>query len=297
MPRWTATLLAALVITATTCGGAAPGRDLPAGTGSAAVAPPPISSRPNVNIAATTTIQDSGLLDALVPDFERRTGYRARVTVQGTGAVLALAAKGDVDATLVHEPRQELAFMATGSAVRRELVMYNDFILVAPPGDPASVRGKSVEDAFRAIAAARAPFISRGDRSGTDVAEKAIWSRIGVAPGAPWYVESGTGQGASLVVASERRAYLITDRGTFFGRKASLALVVAVEPQPRILNLYHAITMNERRFPLVNAAGGDAWVSYLLSPAGQAAIEAFGRDRFGTALFFPAAGKDESALR
>ena len=290
--RRTVALLAAALLVAG-CGGAAPA---PGPARPVAAAVPPIPVRPDVNLGASTTVEDSGLLDALVADFGARTGYRAKVTAQGTGAILGLAGKGDLDAILVHEPRQELAFMGTGSGARRDLVMYNDFILVGPPGDPAGTKGRAIEDAFRAIAAARAPFISRGDRSGTDVAEKAVWSRIGVTPGAPWYVESGTGQGQSLVVASEKKAYLITDRGTFFGRKAGLALGVTVEPQPRLLNLYHVITIDPARFPRTNAAGGTAFARYLLSPEGQELIGSFGRDRFGTSLFLPAAGKDESAL-
>ena len=292
MFRAAATLLGAILVAG--CGGTS---SAPSTAGASAPAAVPVPGLPDVSIAVTTTFQDSGLLDALIPDFERRTGYRAKVTAQGTGAVLALAAKGDVDALLVHEPRQELAFMATGGGARRDLVMYNDFILVGPPGDPAGTKGRTIEDAFRAIAAVKAPFISRGDRSGTDVAEKAVWARIGVTPGAPWYVESGTGQGQSLVVASEKKAYLITDRGTFFGRKASLALGVTVEPQPRLLNVYHVITIDPARFPRTNAAGGTAFARYLLSPEGQDLIGSFGRDRFGTAPFLPAAGKDESTLR
>ncbi len=296
MFRVAAALLSVMLVA--TCGAASPAAALaPSTAGPSAPAAVPVPGRPDVSIGVTTTFQDSGLQDALVPDFEHRTGYRAKVTAQGTGAVLALAAKGDVDAILVHEPRQELAFMGTGSGARRDLVMYNDFILVGPPGDPAGTKGRTIEDAFRAIAAAKAPFVSRGDRSGTDVAEKAIWSRIGLAPGAPWYLESGTGQGQALVVASEKKAYLIADRGTFFGRKAVLALDVMVEPQPRLLNLYHVITIDPARFPRTNSAGGTAFARYLLSPEGQDLIGSFGRDRFGASLFLPAAGKDEGALR
>ena len=255
------------------------------------------AQRGDVRLGATTTVQDSGLLDALVADFERRTGVRVRATVQGTGAVLDIAKRGDVDVVLVHEPAQELAFMASGFGRRRDLIMYNDFILVGPPSDPAGAKGKTIEDAFRAIAAAQAPFISRGDRSGTDVAERSIWPRAGIAPAPPWYAESGVGQGQSLVVASERKAYILTDRGTFFGSKASLALDVIVEPQPRLLNLYHAIAVDPAKAPNANAAAADAWIAYLLSADGQRLIGDFGRDRFGLALFVPAAGKDERELR
>ena len=216
-----------------------------------------------------------------------------RTAVQGTGAILNLARRADVDVAFVHEPEQEAAFMSEGKGGRRELVMYNDFILVGPPADAARTKGRSIEDAFRAIATAGATFISRGDRSGTDATEKAIWKRSGVTPAAPWYVESGVGQFQSLVVASERRGYMLVDRGTYFGRRAALQLEVMVEPQPRLLNVYHVITVRGAK----NEAGANAFSDYLLGPDGQRLIDGFGRDRFGVPLFFPAAGKDETSLR
>ncbi len=251
--------------------------------------------RADLIVGATTTVQDSGLLDALVPDFERRTGYRVRTSIGATNATLALASKGDVDVVLVHEPAQELDFVQSGFAKRRLLVMYNDFILVGPPTDPARIKGRSLDDAFRAIAAVGATFISRSDRSGTDVAEKNTWTRLGIRP-APWYVETGVGQGQSLIIASERRAYILTDRGTFFGRKNTLALDVLVEPSPRLPNIYHVITLDPARLPRVNAAGGDAWAEYLVSSPGQRLIQEFGQATFGVELFFPAAGQDEARL-
>jgi tungstate transport system substrate-binding protein len=254
-------------------------------------------ARGEVRVGTTTTVQDSGLLDVLVADFEKRTGWRARASVQGTGAVLAVARRGDVDVVLVHEPAQELAFMREGFGRRRELVMFNDFILVGPPGDPAAAKGKSVEEAFRAIAGARATFVSRGDRSGTDVAEKAAWQRTGLAPSSPWYLESGVGQAQSLIVASERKAYMLSDRGTFFGRRNALALEVMVEPSPRLLNLYHVIALDTAKVPAANAKAADAWVEYVLSPDAQRLIAEFGKDRFGVALFEAAAGKREQDLR
>ncbi len=252
--------------------------------------------RTDVIVGATTTAQDSGLLDALVPDFERRTGYRVRTSIGGTNATLGLAGRGDVDVILVHEPAQEQAFVQSGFTKRRVLVMYNDFILVGPPADPAKIKSRSLDDAFRAISATGATFISRGDRSGTDVAEKNTWARLGIRPAAPWYIETGVGQGQSLIVASERKGYILTDRGTFFGRKNTLALDVLVEPLPRLPNIYHVITLDPGRLPKVNAAGGDAWADYLVSAAGQRLIGEFGKATYGAALFFPAAGQDEANL-
>lgn len=259
----------------------------------AACAPAPVVE---VRLGATTTIQDSGLLDVLVGDFERRGGGKVRTTVQGTSAILGVAKRGDVDVVLAHEPALELAFMSEGYGRRRDLVMYNDFVLAGPPSDPAGTHGATIENAFRRIAAAGATFISRGDGSGTDVAEKAVWQRIGVRPAPPWYLESGVGQGQSLVVASERKGYIVTDRGTFLGRRAALALDVLVEPQPRLLNLYHVIAVEPARAPRASARAADTWIQYLVSPDAQRLIGEFGRDRFGRSLFTPAAGQSETDL-
>lgn len=252
--------------------------------------------RRDVLLATTTSVQDSGVLDAIRADFEKTTGDRLRATAQGTGAALKIGSSGQVDVVLVHEPVQEGEFMAAGYGKRRELVMYNRFVLVGPPSDPAHVRGRGLEDALRAIAGAAAPFISRGDRSGTDVADKAAWARANLTPRAPWYVEAGTGQGASLRVASERKAYMLVDSGTFTSQRADLSLDILVDPQPPVLNLYHVITVDPARFPGVNARGASTFVDRLLSAEGQRTIGAFGVDRFGTPLFVPAAGRGEGSL-
>ncbi len=265
--------------------------------GACAPGPPGSTDRREVLLAATTSVQDSGLLDALVRAFEAESSLRLRASVQGTGAALSLGARGQVDVLLTHEPRQELAFMEAGSGKRRVLVMHNEFVLVGSPADPAAARGRSIDDAFRAIAASGVTFVSRGDRSGTDVAEKSVWGRIGVTPKAPWYIESGTGQAQSLVVASERKAYMLVDSGTFLSHRSSLALELLVEPRPRLINPYHAITVDPAKFPRVNARGADAFVDFLLSSAGQRLIGEHGRDRYGTPLFTPAAGLDEGSLR
>lgn len=254
-----------------------------------------VAERP-VRLGATTTVQDSGLLDALVADFERRTGRQVRASIQGTGAILGLARRGDVDVVLVHEPSQELELMRDGYGARRVIVMSNDFVLAGPPGDPAGVTGRSIDEAFRAIAEHGSTFISRGDRSGTDVAEKAIWVRAGLRPRAPWYLESGVGQGQSLVVASERRAYMLTDRGTFLVSRAKLDLTILVEPRPSLPNVYHAITLDPVRVPAADRAAAEAFVGYLVSTEGQELIRSFGRERFGTPPFVPAAGRDESGV-
>lgn len=251
-----------------------------------------VGERP-VRLGATTSVQDSGLLDALTADFERRSGRKVRASVQGTGAILGLARRGDVDVVLVHEPSQELELMRDGYGARRVTVMYNDFVLAGPPSDPAGVRGRPIEAAFRAIAELGSTFVSRGDRSGTDLAEKAIWARAGLRPRGPWYVESGVGQGQSLVVTSERRAYMLTDRGTFLVSRARLDLAILVEPSPRLTNVYHAITLDPVKVPNADHAAAEAFVGYLISAEGQELIGSFGRERFGIPLFVPAAGRDE----
>ncbi len=272
-----------------------------AGSGAGSDATPPASAsapaRPDVLLATTTSTQDSGLLDVVLPDFERATGYRVKTTAVGTGAALALGAKGDADVLLVHAPSSELAFMGQGNGDQRLLVMHNDFLLVGPANDPAAARGRSIVDALKAIAATRALFISRGDGSGTDLLEKALLKKAAVTAAAGWYVESGTGMGQSLTVASEKRAYIITDRATYLARRSSLALESIVEGGADLLNVYHVITVNAAKFSRVNRQGADAFASYLVSPRAQSIVASFGKDTFGQALFFADAGQNEADLR
>lgn len=250
----------------------------------------------DVRLGTTTSVQDSGLLDALVGDFEDRTGRRVRAAVQGTGAVLDLARRGEVDVVLVHEPEQERRFVADGFGEGRILVMYNSFVLVGPPDDPAATAGSDIDEAFRRIASAGTPFVSRGDRSGTDVMERSIWPRAGAAPAEPWYIESGVGQAQSLIVASERRAYMLVDRGTFLSQRSRLELEILVDPEPMLVNPYHAIAVSPSRAPAADREAAAAWIAYLGSEATQRLIADLGRDRYGEALFSPAAGRNESEL-
>ncbi len=284
---------AALLISA--CGGAGPG----AASGAPSAAPSaaaPSPARPELLLATTTSTQDSGLLDVLIPDFEKKTGYKVKTTAVGTGAALALGAKGDADVLLVHAPSAELDYMKGGNGDRRLLIMHNDFVVVGPANDPAKIKGLKALDAFTAIAAAKATFISRGDNSGTDILEKALWKQAGIVPDKGWYVESGTGMGQSLTVANEKKAYIITDRATYLARTSTLQLDILVEKDAPLLNIYHVITVNATKFPKVNTAGANAFADYLVSPATQQLIGTFGVDKFGQALFFPDAGKKESDL-
>jgi tungstate transport system substrate-binding protein len=260
----------------------------------AACAPtPPAAARPDLLLATTTSTQDSGLLDVLIPDFEKKTGYKVKTSAVGTGAALAIGARGDADIVLVHAPSLERDFMAQGNGGRRLFVMHNDFIVVGPPSDPAKIKGRPVLDAMKALAAAKAPFISRGDSSGTDVLEKSLWKQAGITPAKPWYVEAATGMGQTLQIASEKNAYTIADRATYLARKATLQLALLNDGDPPLLNYYHIITVNPAKFPKVNALGADSFASYLTAPDTQAIIARFGVDRYGQQLFFPDAGKTD----
>jgi tungstate transport system substrate-binding protein len=258
---------------------------------------PAAATRRDVLLATTTSFQDSGLLDVLKGDFEKRTGYHLRPTAVGTGAALAIGARGDADVVFVHAVDEELTFMDAGNGARRLLVMHNDFVIVGPPADPAHLRGKDAITAFRTIAASQATFVSRGDNSGTNIFELGMWKKAGVAPAGPWYVQAGTGMGQALQVTSEKRAYTLSDRGTFLSRRAGLQLEIIVQRDPPLLNPYHVITVDPKRFPGVNAAGANAFADYLVSADTQGLIASFGIDTYGEPLFIPDAGKDEKDIR
>ena len=248
-----------------------------------------------VVVATTTSVQDSGLLDVLVPMFERRTALAVKPIPVGTGQALALAARGEADVVLAHAPALERQYVAQGALRNRRPVMANDFVVVGPPGDPARVQGAGTAvEALRRIAATGARFISRGDRSGTHAVEVALWRTAGLEPRAPWYLESGQGMGATLAIASDRRAYSLTDRATLLalGRRLDLAIVLAGGPDLR--NVYAVLEVNPANGPRVNAAGGRAFADFLVSPDAQEVIRTFGVDRYGRALFVPLAGRAEA---
>lgn len=282
-------LLAGLLLAA--C--AAPAAQAPAAQPSASFSPSPSPARPDLLLATTTSTQDSGLLDVLIPDFEKKTGYKVKTSAVGTGAALAIGARGDADVVLVHAPSLETDFMKQGNGDRRLFVMHNDFIVVGPPSDPAKIKGKPVLDALKALAAAQATFISRGDNSGTDVLEKSLWKQAGITPAKPWYVEAATGMGQTLQIASEKNAYTITDRATYLSQKSHLQLDIINGGDPPLLNYYHVITVNPTKFPKVNFAGANAFADYLVHPDTQKIIASFGVDKFGQPLFFPDAGKPD----
>ncbi len=265
-------------------------------------APPavPRPANPAMILATTTSTQDSGLLDVLIPDFEVKTGYSVKVVAVGSGAALKMGQEGNADVLLVHSPSAEKTFMDGGYGSDRRLVMHNDFILVGPKADPAGVkRAASAVDAFQKIAGAGMQFISRGDQSGTNAKELALWKSAGLDPAgtrAPWYVESGQGMGATLIIASEKGAYTLTDRATFLANQGNLSLEILYQGDDALLNVYHVILVNHAKWPNSNVDGATAFADYLVSPETQALIGSFGVDKYGQQLFVPDAGKTDAEL-
>jgi tungstate transport system substrate-binding protein len=249
-------------------------------------------------LATTTSTQDSGLLDELLPKFKEESGYKVKVIAVGSGEALAMADRGDADAVLAHAPSSEQELVDRGSVVNRQLVMHNDFVIVGPADDPAGIKGmKSATEALTTIADQGAPFISRGDDSGTDKLEKSLWKKAGLSPqGQGWYEESGQGMGATLQITNQRGAYTISDRGTYLAQSSNLELEVLVEGDPVLLNVYHVMQVNPEQFSGVNAEGGKAFVDFMVSADTQKIIGDFGADKFGQPLFTPDAGKSESEL-
>ncbi len=247
--------------------------------------------RQDVILATTTSVQDSGLLEALLPPFEAGTPYRVKTIAVGTGQALELARHGAVDVVLAHAPKAEMELLESGAVADRELVMSNEFVVVGPAADPAGAgQHRRAADAFAGIAAAGAPFVSRGDASGTHQRELELWQQAGVEPQGAWYQQAGVGMGQTLSLASERGAYALADRATFAVLLPHLRLRIVLEGDPELQNPYHVLRVSARRFPRVNAAGAAALVAYLLAPETQARIGAFGRERYGQPLFVPAMG-------
>ena len=265
--------------------------------GVAAVAPAGAQQK-NIILATTTSTQDSGLLDVLIPMFEKKTGYFVKTIAVGSGQAMAMGEKGEADVLLVHSPAAEQKFMAGGYGVNRRLVMHNDFIVVGPPADPAKIKGtKSAAEAFKKVASTDSLFMSRGDNSGTNAQEKAIWKAANINPeGQKWYQQTGLGMGQTLSVAAEKKAYTLTDRGTYLAMKKQLGLDILCEGDAILLNIYHVIEVNSAKWPKVNAAGGKAFADFMVSPETQGVIKTFGVEKFGSPLFFPDAGKKVEEL-
>ena len=254
----------------------------------------------DIVLATTTSVRDAGLLEFLLPRFERESGRSVRVIAVGSGQAMELGRWGEVDILIVHAPEAEVEFMAQGYGSERLPLAHNEFVIVGPRGDPANVRGfTSAVAAFQAIARSRPRFVSRGDRSGTQAKELLLWKLAGVAPNPKtdaWYVESGQGMGATLTITSQRRAYTISDRATYLAQQANLDLVVLFEGDPQLLNIYHVIQVDPEKFDNLNDDGAAAFADFLVSKKGQAIIRDFGVEEFGQPLFVPDAGKSEEDL-
>ncbi len=243
-----------------------------------------------LRLSTTTSTENSGLLAVLIPPFEAQSGLKVDVIAVGTGKALKLAERGDVDVTLVHAPELEEPFVKHGFGVNRRYVMSNDFVIVGPPHDRSGIRGTSdARMAFQKIAVGKALFISRGDRSGTHTKELSLWEKTGLNPSPAWYLEAGRGMGAVLVIADQKRAYTLTDRGTYLALRRKLDLAILVEGDPTLFNPYHVIAVNPATHPHVNYLGAMLFIGWLTSPAGQKIIADFGREEFGRPLFIPAA--------
>lgn len=250
-----------------------------------------------VILATTTSTQDSGLLDVLVPLFERQAGYKVKTIAVGSGQAMAMGKRGEADVLLVHSPDDEKAFMAEGYGSTRRLVMHNDFIIVGPANDPAGLRhAKSSVEAFKKMAQGGHLFLSRSDNSGTHAREKKLWKAAGIAPEGKWYQQTGLGMGETLNVTAEKKGYTLADRGTYLALKKSLGLEMLAQGDPKLLNVYHVIELNTARWPKVNAAGGKAFADFMVSKQVQDVIGKFGVDKFGGPLFFPDAGKKPETL-
>ncbi|MGW5956504.1 substrate-binding domain-containing protein [Methylorubrum thiocyanatum] len=253
----------------------------------------PLSAEPaSIVVASTTSTEQSGLFKHILPLFKQKTGIEVKVVALGTGQAFDAARRGDADVVLVHDRPAEDKFVAEGFAKARQDLMYNDFVLIGPKDDPAGIRGKGVEEAFWKIAAAKAPFVSRGDRSGTHSAELRSWKEAGIDLGAvrgDWYRDVGQGMGPALNTASSLGAYILADRGTWLSFKNRGDLTILVEGDPRLFNPYGVMLVNPDKHPTVKVKEGQAFIDWLVSSEGQKAIAGYTIN--GEQLFFPSAKK------
>ena len=251
-----------------------------------AQAAPPVEK--TVILATTTSTQDSGLLDELIPVFQKQTGYVVKTIAVGSGQAIAMGKRGEADVLLVHSPEAEAALVADGAGVNRRIVMHNDYILLGPPADPAGLAKLSAVASFQRLASTGSPFVSRGDNSGTHAMELKLWKAAGIAPeGKAWYQQTGQGMGQTLAVAAEKKGHVLADRGTYLALRKKLGLAILHEGDAALRNVYHVIEVNGTRFPKVNTAGGRAFADFMVSKAVQTRIKEFGIATYGSPLFFP----------
>jgi len=256
----------------------------------------PKPANPALILATTTSTQDSGLLDVLIPLFEKQTGYEVKTVAVGTGQALAMGEEGNADVLLVHAPASEVTFMENGFGSERYLVMHNDFLIVGPANDPAGVaQAATTVDAFKAIYNAGATFVSRADDSGTHKMELSLWKKAEMDPaGQAWYLEAGQGMGATLRIASEKGGYTLTDRATYLASKDTLSLAIVLEGDKALLNIYHVIVINPEKHTKINLAGAQAFAKFMVAADTQKTIAEFGVDEYGEPLFYPDADKTDA---
>jgi tungstate transport system substrate-binding protein len=273
--KWQVLLTVILLLALAACGGAAEEEAQTTGQ--------------TLLLATTTSTEDSGLLTFILPDFTEKTGAAVEVVAVGTGQALQLGRDGNADVVLVHARASEDQFMADGHGVRREDVMYNDFVIVGPPDDPAGIGGgRDAAIALRQLAEAQSPFVSRGDDSGTHSKEKAVWAAAGVEPAGDWYISAGQGMGAVLTMANELPAYTLSDRATYLARTLQgTELVILVEGDPLLFNPYGVMAVNPDKGAHIQADLANQFIDWLISPETQALIGEFGVAEFGSPLFVP----------
>jgi len=241
-----------------------------------------------LTLATTTSVENSGLLDVLLPPFEKENKTKIKVIAVGSGAAIRLAKEGNADIILVHDPDAEEKFITEGYGTKRYEIMYNDFVLVGPKNDPAKIKGeKDVTIAFKKIASARATFISRGDDSGTHKREKKLWELARIEPAGRWFFVSGSGMEETLRITNEKRAYTLTDQGTYLAIKKDLDLTVLSEGDSRLFNPYAIIPVSPKKYPWLKYKLATKLVKYVLGEKGQEIIRTYGREKFGSPLFYP----------
>ncbi|OHD72169.1 MAG: tungsten ABC transporter substrate-binding protein [Spirochaetes bacterium RBG_16_49_21] len=254
---------------------------------------PAAAGQKDIIFATTTSTQDTGLLDELIPVFEKKTGFRVKTIAVGSGQAMAMGERGEADLILAHSPEAEEQFMKRGFGVNRRIVMHNDFVILGPKRDAAKIRGlRSSPAALRKIASSHSLFISRGDNSGTHAKEQKLWKLAGItAEREKWYQQTGQGMGQTLFVANEKLGYTLCDRATYLALKRNIDLTLLVEGDASLMNIYHVIEINPKKFPRVNEAGGRAFADFWVSPETQKMIEEFGIKKYGAILFHPDAVK------
>ena len=257
------------------------------------------SQRPQskeITLATTTSTQDSGLLEVLLPAFERESGIKVKVVAVGSGQALELGRRGDADVLLTHSPDAEKKFMDEELGDRRLAVMHNDFVVVGPAEDKAGIQNaRTAVDGFKLIADAGSTFVSRGDESGTHQKEKGLWKESGVEPNGTWYIRAGTGMGQAIRMADEKKAYILCDRATYLALKNEVELIVLFEGDDRLFNRYSVITVNPARHSHVHRDDATRFADFLVSPNGQRIIGAFGVDSYGQPMFVPDSDDERSA--